>query len=228
MMKASFLFSIICLLLGGVLPGECFSQEVCPPYGWPTEVKNLKKFGQDMRQHLLGEEMNKFSRMVGTCYNRDPKGLAEKIWFDEKRDEKINKVSMTMGSIKKFCASVRKYLVDEKLPNSKRDPSPYSQYANCGEGQYIGACLAFEFGYSPKDILLCDSEKDHAWSLVPESGKKDSFCLLDRWNSFRCGVKLKGKKEKPEVWSGDVLVPGKTKFQFIKSTCTGLEYSHQF
>jgi hypothetical protein len=199
-----------------------YPQEVCPIYNWPSEVKDLGKLGLEMRQHLLGAEMNKFSQMVGVCYNRDPKGLAEKTWCEQKRDQNIEKVFTTMGSIKKLCGNVKKYLVDEKLPNSKKDPSPYCQYANCGEGQFVGACLAYHYGYSPQDIRLCDSEHDHAWSLIPEKGEKNSYCLLDRWNSFRCGVKLRGKQVDPNVWTGDVIVPGKSKFKFNKTTCTTL------
>ena len=54
MMKPSPLFSLLYIFLGGILSVPTFSQEVCPVYDWPSELKNLKKFGQDMKQHLLG------------------------------------------------------------------------------------------------------------------------------------------------------------------------------
>lgn len=204
-----------------LLSFQANAQNICNSYEWPNSIKEILKLNGEMKQKALGEEIDEFSRKVGTCYARDPVGLAEKTWCSVKRDENIEKIFKEF-SLNKLCHNVKKYLVDTKLPNSKKDPSPYCQYANCGEGQYVAACLAYQMGYSPDEIRLCDSEYDHAWTLIPEVGKTGSYCLLDRWNSFRCGVKLQGKQQDSFNWLGDVKVPGKVKFKFAKAACRSL------
>jgi hypothetical protein len=202
-----------------LLSFQANAQNICNSYEWPNSIKEILKLNGEMKQKALGEEIDEFSRKVGTCYDREPVGLAEKTWCEVKRDQNIEKIFLANG-LKNLCNKVKKYLVDTKLPNSKKDPSPYCQYANCGEGQYVAACLAYQMGYRADEIRLCDSQYDHAWTLVPEVGKTGSYCLLDRWNTFRCGVKLQGKQEDSYIWRGDVKVPGKVKFQFAKSVCT--------
>ncbi len=204
------------------------ANEVCHIYAWPESIKTLEKFENQLKSNLLQVEMAKFSKVVGHCYNREPVGKAEKSWLDVKRFERIEKVDQAKN-VKKFCESVKKNLIEDVLPNGKtaQDKSPYSQYANCEEGKLVGACLAYHFGYSPKDILLCDSAHDHAWALVRESHDPRSYCLVDRWNSYRCGVKLQGKVEE-DIWFGNVKVPGKVIFKFSDATCNTLENSFRY
>jgi hypothetical protein len=219
--KISLLFPIVLCALVPLSHAVSSDSLPCPAYEWPKAMKEVMSLGDHMRQKLLGEEMNEFSAKVGHCYDRDPVGLAEKTWCNSERDKKIEQI-FKKNSLKNFCGAVQKKLIKEKLPNSKKDPSPYCQYANCGEGQFVGACLAYQYGYDPGQILICDSRKDHSWTLIPETGKADSYCLLDRWNSYRCGV----KKKNGVSFMGDVIVPGKTKFTFTEAVCT--PFAQQF
>jgi hypothetical protein len=220
-------FAQFSLLLGAVLSTSTLrAAEVTPtctppkPFEWPTNLSKVITQGEEIRLKLLGQQMNEFSDRTGSCYERNPQGKAEETWVCSRRDERLEKI-MISANVKAFCKAVKSYLVNEKLPNSRSNPSPYCQYANCGEGQLVGACLAYAYGFPPEKILMCDSVHDHAWSLVPEPGKKGSWCLLDRWNKFRCGVTMKGKQE-DFVWTGDVRVPGKTAFKFSDTTCVPL------
>jgi hypothetical protein len=194
--------------------------QTCPPYEWPAELEGLIDLSEKMRLKILAQEMEKFSKQVGHCYNRPGVGKAEETWVKGKRVEKIREI-MASKNVKEFCAEVRENLIDEKLPNPFWNKSPFNQYANCGEGSMVGACLAYHYGYSADEIKVCISKNDHAWTLIPEKGTKDSYCLLDRWNSFRCNVKLIGK-EHNSSWKGNVKVPGKTAFKFNDATCTTL------
>ena len=202
--------------------GLSFADEVCRPvYNWPKAVGNLSSQSWQIRYQLVKQEMEKFSKQVGHCYNRKPKGKAERVWMDTVSVERIIKVG-SATNVKKYCENVHKYLIDEKLPNPFYDKSPFSQYANCEEGKAIGACLAYSFGFKPQDILLCDSLHDHAWALVREARDPGSYCLLDRWNTVRCGVKLNGVVEEG-IWRGDVIVKGSVSFKFNDSVCNTLE-----
>ena len=114
--------------------------------------------------------------------------------------------------------------MDKKLPNWSLTAgrSKYTQYANCGEGAFVGACLAYAFGFPEKEILVCESAHDHSWSLVPEPERPGSYCLLDRWNHFRCGVTFSGKSE-DGFFVGDFQVPDKQKFKFSQALCRTLD-----
>ncbi len=193
----------------------------CEVYSWPRAIKELDQLNDNIRSQMLFQEMEKFSKSVGHCYARPPVGKGEMAWIYGKRREKLDEIYAAQD-VKKFCAEVKENIIDEKLTNIFGPKSPYKQYANCGEGSLVGACLAYHFGFPANDVLLCSSIHDHAWALIPESGKKDSYCLLDRWNSARCGVKLQGKKQK-NTWKGNVSVPGKKLFKFSDATCKTLE-----
>ena len=193
----------------------------CEVYSWPGAITDMEKLNDKIRFEMLTQEMEKFSKSVGHCYARQPVGKGEIAWVNGKRMEKLSEI-YAAEDVKKFCAEVKENIIDEKLTNIFGAKSPYKQYANCGEGALVGACLAYHHGFPADDILLCSSVHDHAWALIPEPGKKDSYCLLDRWNSSRCGVKLQGKKQK-NSWKGNVSVPGKKLFKFSEATCGTLE-----
>lgn len=212
-------FFIIFFLLN-LYPQASAEIKCAPPYNWPRAIDKLADLEIKTRRQLLAQEMDKFSKQVGHCYARQPVGEAETAWLNGKRISKLREINDAM-TVKRFCKEVRENIIDEKLPNSRRNQSPYSQYANCGEGSLVGACLAYDYGYNPAEIRICRSTHDHAWALIPEEGKKDSYCLLDRWNSLRCNVIMKGK-EKDKSWKGNVVVPGKTQFKFSDATCTTL------
>ncbi len=214
---------IILFIIFTILSVRTFANEVCrPEYNWPKAIDNFSKNSWQIRFQLVRQEMEKFSKQVGHCYNRKPVGKAERDWLDSVSVDRIIKVDSAQN-VKKYCANVQKYLVEEKLPSPKYDKSPYTQYANCEEGKAIGACLAYSFGFKSQDILLCDSAHDHAWALVREAGDPSSYCLLDRWNTVRCGVKLKGSVIQGGIWQGDVIVPGKVIFKFTDTTCNTLQ-----
>ena len=196
------------------------SPPTCPTYDWPSQVSKIETFEIKFRFKVLTQEMEKFSKNVGECYNREPVGGAEKLWAKSARLKKLKKINKA-HTVEKFCAEVRKNLIEDKLSNYSSVKSPFVQYANCQEGSMVGACLAYQFGYSPNEIMMCKSNHDHEWSLVPEPGKAGSFCLLDRWNSVRCGVKLSGRHWMG-AWTGDVIVPGEKIFQFTNAICYNL------
>jgi hypothetical protein len=226
-LQFSRFFACFSLILGSVISTtSLLAAEATPactppkPYEWPTSLGKIVRLGEEIRLKLLGQQMDEFSSRTGSCYGRDPQGKAEVTWVCSRRDERLETV-MKSGNVKAFCKAVKDYLVNEKLRNSRSNPSPYCQYANCGEGQLVGACLAYAYGFPPEKILMCDSAHDHAWTLVPEPGKEGSWCLLDRWNAFRCGVTMKGKQQ-DYLWTGDVRVPGKRVFKFSNTDCVPL------
>ena len=75
-----------------LLSFQAHAQNICSSYEWPNSIKNILKLNGEMKQKALGEEIDEFSRKVGTCYERDPVGLAEKTWCSVKRDENIEKI----------------------------------------------------------------------------------------------------------------------------------------
>lgn len=105
------------------------------------------------------------------------------------------------GDTRQYCDAVKSQFVDELLPTAPWykpwAKSSYCQYANCGEGGLVGACLAFDFGFRDDEIRVCTSENDHLFAMVVSSEPND-WCLLDRWNNigfFRCGVNWDPVKE---------------------------------
>ncbi|NDD92229.1 hypothetical protein EBZ37_09105 [bacterium] len=221
-----YLFIAVWSFCGSSPSAWADSSEACQqvqPYRWPRNLDALLQQGEDIRLKLLGDEMNRFSAQVGVCYGRAPVGKAEMTWASGERQKRINKI-FEAKNVQGFCDEVKKNLIDKKLPNWSLTAgrSRFTQYANCGEGAFVGACLAYAYGFSQKDILICDSAHDHSWSLVPEPHKPGSYCLLDRWNSFRCGVTFSGKQE-DGFFEGNFQVPDKQKFKFSDSLCRSLE-----
>lgn len=196
-----------------------------PKDAYPLNPKSepLIELHHTLRLQRLAEEMNRFSRQVGSCYGRLLVGKAERIWASGERDRRIQKIYQA-ETVQAFCAEVKKNLVDKKLSNWGLfdQSSPFRQYANCGEGALVGACLAYAFGFEKAEVLLCESSHDHAWALVPEPQKEGSFCLLDRWNEFRCGVTFSGT-QKNSTLKGNFSVPGKKNFKFSDAICFTLE-----
>ncbi|MEN9723874.1 MAG: hypothetical protein RJB38_1860 [Pseudomonadota bacterium] len=229
-MRVRWSFLILLLVQvagGGAQPawGRSLECSINLPYRWPGNLQSIIDMAPRFRQAALGSAMDQFSSQVGKCYERELVGAAERQWMGScriKNLDEVAKVAFDPGStVKQYCESVRANLVEKRLPNPRSDPSPYCQYANCGEGARVGACLAFAYGYPSSEILICESKHDHAWALIPEEGDPHSYCLLDRWNTFRCQVKLVGKGTKP--WRGDAIVPGKAKFKFSEAVCRSLE-----
>lgn len=158
-------------------------------YRWPERSK-IKTRDYDS----LDEQMTQFAESVGHCLKRAPAGASEEAWACGIRQERMTKVYAAIGSARRWCDAVKEQLVDDFLPTAPLwkfwQHSPYCQYANCGEGGKVGACLAYDHGFHENEIRLCASKNDHMFAMVVgPPGKK--WCLLDRWaiiDNFRCGI----------------------------------------
>ncbi len=164
-------------------------------YQWPERSTLRKRNYDDLRQ-----QMTEFSETVGTCLLRTPEGKSEIEWVCGIRGQKRDAVDRAVGDARRWCDAVKKQYVDDFLPiaaKSSGDRSPYCQYANCGEGGPVGACLAFDFGFQAEEIRICTSKNDHVFSMVKDTRSRD-WCLLDRWfvyDYFRCGINWNQKRE---------------------------------
>lgn len=166
--------------------------------------------------------MVEFSENVGHCLHRSASGVSERAWVCDARQKNFSNVHHALGSARGYCDAVRDNLV-KNLPTKERFwqwNSPYCQYANCGEGGRVGACLAFDFGFTDTEIRLCQSENDHFFAMVLAENKQD-WCLLDRWaniGNFRCGVNWNAQERSIDV---DGITTDESWFE--KVTCISLK-----
>ena len=192
-------------------------------YKWPRITDEVQKSPRSLRLKALGDQIDLYAKTVGKCYARKPVGKSEKTWLSGDRDERV-RATYNRKTPLRYCMAVKSQYVDKLLPRSKSDPSPYCQYGNCGEGAEVGACLAYDYGFHSDEIIECYSKHDHVWSLVPETPGSKNYCLLDRWNSYRCGVHLKYKKQDDgRFLDASAEVPGTAQFKFSDATCMTLE-----
>lgn len=165
---------------------------------------------------------------MGSCLNRKPIGKTEEKWTKNRNRNMID-VLLKSRDLNSYCKLVQKIFVNSKFSIEKDDPAEHCQYANCGEGAEVGACLAYDLGFDPDKILVCQNT-EHAWTLVPESKTSRGYCLLDRWNSFRCGV-TRVETARPQATPSGLtmravpdafLIPGKVEFSFANAVCNPL------
>ncbi len=189
-------------------------------YHWPEPDAKALAARYERRVQLLGDEMDRFSATVGGRVNGCSRNLAEAKWACSRSG--IGARIGTTSDPAAFCEAVRREIVEKTYTGS----SQYCQFANCGEGSQVAACLARSYGIPDAGIYVCLSLKDHAFVLLPERADTNPaapdarFCLFDRWNPSRCGVKAIER-------NGDVLrfeVPGKLEYadSFEQARCFDL------
>lgn len=201
-------------------------------YPWPTVEKPIKLKPHEERLKLLGQEMNRFSTSVGKCYRWwEKRGNQAKSWLST-RQGRIEHLSQSPDPVS-FCKQAKTVLLGEMAGcPTDSGASAFSQYANCMEGSWVGGCLALDYGFSPKEVLICGSAaEDHAFALIPEKEgalldkdhiKDHQYCLIDRNNPYRCGVSIEKITPDPEVIGFgkiDFNVPGRVDFGFSKTRC---------
>lgn len=185
-------------------PGEC-------AYFWPAVERS-----PSMDHDGLEREIHLYAKKTGNCINGPESGLSRESYRDlqHQRNSRFRKVDATRGggaTPARFCSAVRYHFVQTPYDLEGRAPDACPrQFAACGEGVRVGACLAYQFGFSSKEILLCNNLKktfdpsaQHEFTLVPDL-KGNGWCVVDRFSrvgNFKCGVELDQSR-------GEILVDG--------------------
>jgi hypothetical protein len=149
--------------------------------------------------------MRAYSNKTVSCLNGPASGLSASDYRDLQfqRNGKMRKLNATRGpsaTANQFCNKFVELFVQSKytlIENS--DSSCSGQFAACGEGLRAGACLAYQFGFSTNNILLCNNltktfelDKQHEFALVPDK-TPSNWCILDKFDHidhFKCGIEF--------------------------------------
>ncbi len=169
-------------------------------YRWPAQP------GLHSGDHANVEiEMRLYAEKVGNCLNGPSSGLSEATYRElqyqrSQRYRRLEGASGPQATPDRYCASVRQLflMTPYSLPGRSPDDCP-QQFAACGEGARVGACLALHFGFPADKILLCNNikstanpESQHEFALIPDSENRN-YCLLDRFariDHYLCDVQF--------------------------------------
>lgn len=179
--RRSILALALALLLPAFAAADLGAHNGKKIFLWPGKAAG----DVDTRKKELAEQIRQYSRYVAS-YRTAPVRSNHPLW--QARKDRIQKM-------RRGCDGVRKNLVDILLEESL---SGFYQYGNCGEGALVTICLAKHFGFPKEDVMHCQNRYKtsgpgetprikHQFGLLRVG---DTWCLLDRWNRFQCGLRL--------------------------------------